>query len=107
MAESGFEKVSQASEVAPGEMKSVQLDGEELLLANVDGNYYVISDTCSHRGGPLSSGELTGEQVECPLHGAVFSVVTGDVVSPPASDGVLAREVRISGDDILVGPAKR
>ena len=107
MAESGFEKVAETSEVAPGEMKSVQLDGEELLLANVDGNYYVISDTCSHRGGPLSSGELTGEQVECPLHGAVFSVVTGDVVSPPASDGVPAREVRISEDDILVGPAKR
>ena len=107
MAESRFEKVAETSEVALGEMKSVQLDEEELLLANVDGNYYVISDTCSHRGGPLSSGELTGEQVECPLHGAVFSVVTGDVVSPPASDGVPAREVRISGDDILVRPVKR
>ena len=107
MAESRFEKVAETSEVALGEMKSVQLDEEELLLANVDGNYYVISDTCSHRGGPLSSGELTGEQVECPLHGAVFSVVTGDVVSLPASDGVPAREVRISGDDILVRPVKR
>ena len=107
MAESGFEKVAETSELSPGEMKSVQLGQEELLLANVDGNFYAISDGCSHMGGSLSSGELDGEQVECPLHGAIFNVVSGEVQNPPAREGVQAREVRISGNDILVGPAKR
>lgn len=106
MAESGFEKVAETSELSPGEMKSVQLGQEELCLANVDGNFYAIENSCSHMGGPLASGELDGEQVECPLHGAIFNVVTGEVQNPPARDGVQAREVRISGNDILVGPPK-
>jgi len=79
---------------------------EEVLLANVDGNFYVIGDTCTHMGGTLSDGDLDGEQVQCPLHGAIFNVVTGEVLNPPARRGVQAYEARISGQDILVGPAK-
>ena len=106
MAESGFEKVAETSELSPGEMKSVLLGKEEVLLANVDGNFYAISDLCTHLGGILSDGDLDGEQVECPLHGALFSVITGEVASLPARRGVQVHEVRISGEDILVGPAK-
>lgn len=106
MAESGFEKVAETGDISPGEMKSAALGMEEVLLANVDGNFYAISDTCTHMGGTLSDGELNGEQVQCPLHGAIFNVVTGEVNNPPAREGVQAREVRISGNDILVGPEK-
>jgi len=106
MAESGFVKVAETGELSPGEMKSVQSGQDELLLANVDGNFFAISDSCTHMGGTLSDGDLDGEQVQCPLHGAIFSVVTGEVSNPPAREGVQAREVRISGNDILVGPAK-
>ena len=49
---------------------------------------------------------LDGEQVECPGHGALFSVITGEAASPPADESVDAYEVRISGQEILVGPAK-
>ncbi len=106
MAESGFEKVAETGELSPGEMKSVPLCNEEVLLANVDGKFYAISDTCTHMGGTLSDGDLDGEQVQCPLHGAIFNVVTGEVLNPPARQGVQVHEVRISGEDILVGPAK-
>ena len=106
MADSGFVKVAETGDLSPGEMKSVVLGQEEVLLANVNGNFYVIGDTCTHAMGQLSQGELDGEQVECPVHGAIFSVITGEVVSPPAAEGVNAYEVRISGQDILVGPAK-
>ena len=106
MAESGFEKVAETSELSPGEMKSVTLGQEEFLLANVEGNYYAISDVCSHMGGTLSYGGLDGQQVQCPLHGALFSVVSGEALAPPAQRGVQSREVRISGNDILVGPAR-
>ncbi|PKB63781.1 MAG: hypothetical protein BZY80_05445 [SAR202 cluster bacterium Io17-Chloro-G2] len=106
MAESGFVKVAQTGEIAPGQMKPVRLGEEEVLLVNIDGNFHAISDTCSHQGGTLSDGDLDGEQVECPLHGAAFNVVTGDVLSPPARQGVPTHEVRISGNDILLGPAR-
>ena len=106
MVESEFVKVAQTGELSPGEMKSVSLGDEDVLLANVNGNFYVISDTCTHAMGPLSEGELDEDQVQCPMHGAKFSVVTGEVLNPPAGENVQAYEVRISGDDILVGPAK-
>ncbi len=106
MAESEFVKVAETGELSPGQMKSVSLGEEEVLLANVDGNFYVISNTCTHAMGPLSEGDLDGDQVECPLHGAIFSVLTGEVLNPPAGENVPAYEVRISGTDILVGPAK-
>ena len=106
MAESGFKKVAETSDLSPGEMKSVPLGQGEVLLANVDGKFYAIRDTCTHMGGTLSDGDLDGEQVQCPLHGAIFNVVTGEVHNPPARESVQAHEVRISGNDILVGPAK-
>ena len=106
MAESGFEKVAETGELSPGQMKSVTLGQEEVLLANVDGNFYAVSNECTHRGGTLSDGDLDGEQVECPLHGAIFSVVTGEVQGPPAQRGVQAYEVRVSGKDVMAGPAK-
>lgn len=106
MAEAGFEKVAEIGDLSPGQMKSVSLGEEELCLANVDGEFCAISDSCTHRGGILSDGELSGEEVECPLHGATFSVVTGEVLGPPAREGVQAYEVQISGNDVLVGPAK-
>ena len=106
MADTGFVKVAEIGELSPGEMKQVQVDQEQLLLANVDGNFYVIGDVCTHAMGALSQGQLDGEQVECPRHGALFSVITGEAASPPADESVDAYEVRISGQEILVGPAK-
>ena len=106
MAGLGFIKVAEISELSHGEMKSVALGQEELLLANVGGNFYVIGNTCTHAMGPLSEGDLSEEQVECPLHGAKFSVITGEVLNPPAGRNVHSYEVRISGQDILVGPAQ-
>ena len=106
MVEPGFEKVAETGNLSPGQMKSVTLGDEELLLANVDGTFCAIGNSCTHRGGALSDGDLDGEEVECPLHGATFNVVTGEVVGPPAQEGVKAYEVRISGNDVIVGPAK-
>ncbi len=106
MAEPGFEKVAETGDLSPGEMKSVPLGEEELLLANIDGHFYAIGNSCTHRGGTLSEGDLDGEQVQCPLHGSIFNVTTGEVVGPPAQQGLQAYEVRLSGKDIMVGPAK-
>jgi nitrite reductase/ring-hydroxylating ferredoxin subunit len=106
MADSGFVKVAEVGDLSPGEMKQVQVGQENLLLANVGGSFYVIGETCTHAGGVLSQGQLDGERVECPRHRAIFSVITGEALSPPADEGVDAYEVRVSGQDILMGPAK-
>ena len=99
-----FERVAATNELQPGEMKVVQVQGEEVCLVNLAGEFYAISDDCTHAGGPLHVGELEEEEVECPLHGSRFNVKTGEPTEPPASIGVKVFEVRVEGEDILVKP---
>ena len=106
MAEVGYVKVAQLDELSPGEMMVVEVGDDRILLANVEGNVHAIDDICSHAYASLSEGDLSGQEVECPLHGAAFDLVSGAPVTPPATENVKVYELRIKGQDILLGPAK-
>lgn len=82
--------------------KLVEAGGQSIAIFNVGGNYYAIDNTCTHRGGPLSEGMLTGDVVTCPWHGAQYNVKTGAVLSPPAPKGVKSFPVRVRGNDVEV-----
>ncbi len=97
-----FVRVASVDEVPPGEMKIVDVEGEDVVLANVDGQIYAIGGTCTHRGGPLGEGVLEGDVVECPFHAGQFNVRTGEVVSPPPSEPVQTYAVQVEGDEIKV-----
>ena len=98
----GFVKVAQSDEIAPGQGKLVEIEGKRIALFNVEGSFYAIDDTCTHRGGPLSEGALNGQEVTCPWHGAVFNVTTAEVLRPPAPSGVARYNVRVVSADIEV-----
>lgn len=100
----GFVPVAKASELSPGQMKWVAVNGERRVLANVEGTFYAISDACGHRNAPLSRGKLDGYLIECPLHYAQFDVRTGELVNGPVSTAVPTYQVRIEGDTIFVKP---
>ena len=100
-----YVKVARTNEVPPGGMKLVEIGDDRILLANVGGQYHAVAEVCTHAFAPLTEGELTANEVECPLHGSVFDVTTGDVLSPPAGEGLTRYTVRVDGEDILVGPA--
>jgi len=95
-------KVAQTSDLAAGTSKVVQADDRSIGLFNVEGTFYAIDNTCTHRGGPLGEGMLKGDTVECPWHGAHFNVKTGSVTSPPAQTGVRSFPVKIEENDVLV-----
>jgi len=97
-----FVKVGAKGDLAPGQGKMVEVGGKKIALFNVEGTYHAIDDTCTHRGGPLSEGELAGNEVTCPWHGAVFDVTTGKVLGPPATKGVSRYNVRVSGENIEI-----
>ncbi len=97
-----FVPVTTAAALAPGTMTWVVVDRERVLLANVEGVYYALRDTCGHRGAPLSRGKLAGHEVECPLHFARFDVRTGKLVTGPASADVSTYEVRVEQDTVYV-----
>ena len=99
-----FVKAAQTGEVLPGKMKVVELGSENILLVNVNGTVHAIDDTCSHAYASLSEGELEGSELECPLHGAMFDLTTGQPQTPPAEEPITVYQVKVDGDDILVGP---
>ena len=97
-----FVKVATTDEMAEQPVKCVEVDGKKIALFDVQGEIFALSDTCTHRGGPLSEGEVEGATVTCPWHGAQFDVRTGGVLGPPAATGVESYLVRVTGKDIAI-----
>ena len=77
-----------ASTVPDGQMLSGVLNGEPVLLANVQGEYCAVSATCTHLGAPLGKGLCGDGIVRCPWHHARFSLLTGEALASPAFDSL-------------------
>jgi 3-phenylpropionate/trans-cinnamate dioxygenase ferredoxin component len=75
--------------IQSGQMLAVNLEGHEVLLANVGGAIYAINDICPHMGGKLSKGILKGNVVTCPRHGSQFDVTTGKNIRWMQGSGLL------------------
>ena len=94
--------VARASELGPGEVRVVDADGTAIAVFNIEGSYYAIEDVCTHDGGELASGELEGDQIVCPRHGARFCVRTGEALSAPAYEPTATFPVRVEGGVVQV-----
>ncbi len=97
-----FVKVAEVKDITAGTGILVELEGDRIALFNMNGTFYAIGDTCTHAGGPLSDGDLDGEIVTCPWHGAQFDVKTGGVVGPPAPEPVTSYRVKVEGSDVFI-----
>lgn len=98
-----FIKVAQTTDLAPGQKILVSYDDEDVGLFNINGEFYAISDVCTHDDGPLVEGHLEGDCIVCPRHGARFNVKTGQQTMPAFAPVPLYR-VKIEGTDILIAP---
>jgi len=76
-------KTAKTSEVPLGLMKHVEVQGKEIMIANVEDKFYAISDRCGHMNARLSMGTLDKTIVICPYHFSRFDVTTGKLVSGP------------------------
>ncbi len=75
---------------------------EELLIINLEGDIYAIQDLCTHDGGNLADGNLDGDEIVCPRHGARFCIKTGKATTPPAYEDIQAFPTRIHNGMIEV-----
>ena len=96
-----FVYAAKTRDIAPGQIREIQLNGITIALANVGGQFYALSNTCLHRGGPLGQGSLQGNMVPCPWHGWTFDVTSGKV-SGSQSVGVDRYSVELRGEDVYV-----
>jgi 3-phenylpropionate/trans-cinnamate dioxygenase ferredoxin component len=98
-----FQIICPTEELQPGQRLFLEISEAPIVLLNIAGKYYAIGDLCTHDNGPLGDGELDGEHVICPRHGAKFNIETGSVVSFPATEDIPAYPVRIRNGQIEIG----
>lgn len=97
-----FMTVAKVGEIPEGGVKVVRVDEDRVAVFHVGGQYYALSDLCTHDGGELSDGVLDGHVIECARHGARFDIRTGAVLAMPATGAVPRHAVRVIGDQIQV-----
>ena len=89
-------------ELNNGDMKSISIEGNEILLCKIENEYYALDAHCTHYGAPLAEGILNGDRIVCPWHHACFNARTGERVEPPAQDSLTKYETKIEGDSVLI-----
>lgn len=94
--------VAKVGELAPGAMKPVDMGGRQVLLANVDGQYFVFPRECPHESADLMEGELEGARIRCDNHSYWFDLRSGECVLPKGGPTMTVLPVEQQGDDICV-----
>jgi nitrite reductase/ring-hydroxylating ferredoxin subunit len=90
--------------VEPGAALRVETPSGLLAVFNVDGQFYVTEDTCSHGPGSLSAGFIEGDVVECDFHGGCFHIPTGKPVKAPCTEPVRVFAVTLRDGKVWIDP---
>ena len=91
------------SDITSGKMIMVSTDGKDILVTNVNGNYYAMDDTCTHAGASLSEGSLDGSTVTCPWHGSTWDCKTGKMIAFGVQlNDLSSYKVTVESDEIFV-----
>ncbi|MDH3311626.1 MAG: non-heme iron oxygenase ferredoxin subunit [Nitrosopumilus sp.] len=91
------------SDILPGKMIKVSIDGRDILVANIDGEYFATDDSCTHSGSSLSEGKLEGCIITCGWHAAQFDCKTGKLVKFPAKiRDITSYNVVVESDSVFV-----
>lgn len=94
--------VAPAEALQPGAWRSIDVDGVQIAVFNLEGAFYAIEDVCTHDGGVLTGGAVEGDVIVCPRHGARFCIRTGEVLAPPAYEDVPTFAVRVEAGIVQV-----
>ena len=95
-------KVATLEDCPPGSLHKVMVGANPVVLANIDGSVHAILDRCTHEELPLSDGELEGNVIVCPYHGARYDVTSGAARGLPAIKPVKSFPVEIREDGIYI-----
>jgi nitrite reductase (NADH) small subunit/3-phenylpropionate/trans-cinnamate dioxygenase ferredoxin subunit len=95
-------KVCKVDDVPLAEMRQCQTDETEILVVNLDHQFYCLDARCTHAGAPLSDGELNGKVLSCPWHGSQFDVTDGHVLKGPADQALRVYPAKILAGDLYI-----
>jgi len=95
-------ELCKTDDVAVGEALKVEKDELVLAVFNVDGEFYVTDDACTHGPGSLSEGYVEGDVVECNFHNGAFNIRTGEVVLPPCMIPIKTYKTVVEDDTVFI-----
>jgi 3-phenylpropionate/trans-cinnamate dioxygenase ferredoxin component len=96
--------VAAAADLAPGEPMLVEVEGTPVVVVSVGGEVVAVHDVCTHALESLSGGWVEDDRIECPRHGAVFSLRSGEPLTPPATVALPTFGVEVRDGRVLVDP---
>ena len=97
----GYQRIAEVEDLWSGEMRGLEVNGERILLINMDDHIYAYADACPHQKSRLSEGTLTGKVIRCARHHWEFDVCTGNGVNPQ-NTCLRMFPIRLDGQYILV-----
>ena len=95
-------ELCKAEQVAAGTALRVEAAGLTVAVFNLDGQFYVTDDACTHGPGSLSEGYIDGDVIECNFHNGQFDIKTGEVVSPPCMIPVKTYPAVVEGGTVFI-----
>jgi nitrite reductase/ring-hydroxylating ferredoxin subunit len=95
-------ELCKADEVAVGTALRVEAAGLTVAVFNLEGQFYVIDDNCTHGPGSLSEGFIDGDVIECNFHNGQFDIKTGEVVSPPCMIPIKTYPTTVEGGVVCI-----
>ena len=98
-----FVEIAPLADLPVGERLFIEVSGRPIVIINLAGKLFAIGDVCSHDNGPVGDGELEGDEIICPRHGARFDIRSGKVTSLPAIVDIPAYPVRVVNGFIELG----
>ena len=78
-----YVEAGKVSEITEGHMKHVEINGKEIVIANLDGKFYAFAERCGHMNARLSRGNINQNIVTCPFHAAKFDITSGKKIGEP------------------------
>lgn len=90
-----FTRFCQVSELPPESKKAAKINNKWVLVCHTNDKILAVSNICSHQVKPLFQGRMRHCQITCPVHGAAFSLETGEALSQPATKPIPTYEVRV------------
>lgn len=98
--------VAYENDIALNSCKTIWVDDQLIAVYHLPDGYFAIEDLCTHENAPLSDGEVEDGEVECCLHGARFSIRTGEALTAPAYEAVATFPVRVRDGQVQVRDAR-
>ncbi len=95
-------ELCEIDKVAVGTALRVEVDGLAVAVFNVEGEFYVTDDACTHGPGLLSDGYIDGDLVECNFHNGQFNIRTGEVAAPPCMIPIKTYRATVDGGKVFI-----